>query len=76
MFFILLLLIILSIIYNLLGVLEVIKLMVWILNYLVSTILLTQNPDNFWIRFVQLTSLFISLFIIFSYLKQLIWLFI
>jgi hypothetical protein len=64
MYIILLLMIILNIIYNISGLFQVVSFIVWILNYLVSTILLNQYPDNYWFRIVQIISLILSIYIL------------
>jgi hypothetical protein len=72
MFFIILLMIILNIIYNISGIYFVISFIVWIINLGISTLLLIKNGENFWIRLVQLISIFITIYKIFINIKILL----
>lgn len=62
---IILIFIILNIIYNLSGLSHVILIVLWLINYIISTILLVNEPDNILMRIIQLISLFMVLCFIF-----------
>lgn len=64
--------IILNIIYNISGIYFVISFIVWIINLGISTLLLIKNGENFWIRLVQLISIFITIYKIFINIKILL----
>ena len=61
---ILIVMIILNIIYHISGLVGILTILVWTINLFLTTMILIQNPENFWIRIVQLLSIFFIVFII------------
>lgn len=68
----LILILIMILIYNISGIIEVLSLLIWSINLFIATILLIRNPQNFFLRFVQGVSMLYILFIIFQTIKQII----
>lgn len=68
----LLILILIIIIYNTTGLYYIFPFVISIINFLIATFNLIGNPQNLFLRVVQLISLFIILFIIFLNLKLLL----
>lgn len=65
MIFIILIMIILNIIYHSSGLLSVFAFIVWSINLFATTMILIQNPSNFWIKIVQIISILNILIIIY-----------
>jgi len=61
---ILIVMIILNIIYHISGLVGILSILVWTINLFLTTMILIQNPENFWIRIIQLLSIFFIVFII------------
>jgi len=64
MILIIIIMIILNIIYHISGLLGIFTILIWSINLFMTTMILIQNPNNFWIRVVQVLSIFFIVFII------------
>ena len=71
MIIIILIMIILNIIYHISGLLGILTILVWTINLFMTTMILIRDPDNLWIRIIQIISIFLLMYIIFLNINML-----